>query len=196
MDGRRSRSRFAAEYHAARADAELGEVDPEHVWVLVVVRVQRKPPVDRGDRAQGPKYELATAGKDLDAGAHHGAGRHIREPARKVVPPADVAPDLGVLRNVGADRLVRDAEQVVEQPGELTRQPQHCTAGPVGEGHDADSVVGSHEDLRVEAREDPRVLDEVPAGVAAPEPQAHTRYPGIRLVVGLEHGGKRGGFEH
>src|SRR6266542_5374108 len=80
-------------------------------------------------RAQAPKHELATAGKDLDAGAHHGPGRHIREPARKVVPPADVAPDLGVLRNLGADRLVRDAEQVVEQPGELTRQPQHCTAG-------------------------------------------------------------------
>jgi hypothetical protein len=42
--------------------------------------------------------------------------RGIGEAAGKVVPAADVAPYLGVLWKVGADRLVCDAEQVIEQP--------------------------------------------------------------------------------
>jgi hypothetical protein len=49
----------------------------------------------------------------------------------------------------------------------------------------------------VEAVPDPVVTDGPDsAGLAAPEPQADARYPGIGLVVRLEHPGKRLGLEH
>jgi hypothetical protein len=57
------------------------------------------------------------AGEDLGSGAYHAPHTGIGEVAGKVVPAADVAPYLGVLRKVGADRLVWDAEQVIERPG-------------------------------------------------------------------------------
>ena len=36
----------------------------------------------------------------------------------------------------------------------------------------------------------------MPAGGTTPKRQSHARYPGIRLVSGGEHAGKRGGLEH
>src|SRR5918994_7994095 len=57
VDRGRPQARFLAEDDAAGADAELGEVDPEDVGVLVVVGVQEKALVQRGDWAQGSNHE-------------------------------------------------------------------------------------------------------------------------------------------
>ena len=66
-------------------------------------------------RSQEAEDELATADEDLYSSAHEAPYAYVCERAGKVVPTADVTPDLGALRDVGADHLVRDAEQVVEQ---------------------------------------------------------------------------------
>jgi hypothetical protein len=45
--------------------------------------------------------------------------------AATLVPAVDITPDLGALRDIGADHLVWYAEQLVEQAGRLNLQPQH-----------------------------------------------------------------------
>jgi hypothetical protein len=70
------------------------------------------------------------------------------------------------LWNVGLRHLVSDAEQVVEHPAEFGRQPQHRLSCPIGEGDDAGTVVGCHEDLRVEARRTQGEKSPSPWGIA------------------------------
>jgi hypothetical protein len=102
-----------------------------------------------------------------------------------------------VLRNIGADHRVGNAEQPRQQARDLGRQPVHSAPGPVGEGHHTDSVVGGREDLRVEAGQYPVVLDRKMATEVGPEePQSEARYPGIRLVLRLEHHRHRRRLEH
>lgn len=90
-----------------------------------------------------------------------------------------------MLRHVVAEDLVRDADQVAEQPSNLSRQPHQRLPGPVGERHHGDPVVGSEEDLGVEPRKYPLMLEgEMPAEVYPKESEPDTRDPGIRLIVG------------
>ena len=102
-----------------------------------------------------------------------------------------------MLWDIRAHDLGWDVEQLMQQALELCRHPRHRSTRPIREGDDADAVVGSREDLRVEAWQYPFVPDDaVPAGVAAEERKAHSRHPRIRLVLGLEHGCERRRFEH
>ena len=197
MDSRRPRSRFATEHDPRGAEAKLGQVDPEDAGILVVVRVEGKAPVHRGYRAQGPERQLTAPHEDLGAEAGEAPRLGIGQLGGNRVPAAELAPDLGMVRNVGTDHLIRDAEQLPEQPGDLSHQPDHRPAGPVGEGHHPDPVAWSHPDLRVEAGKDALVFDsEMRAEIAPHERQTYARHPGIGLVVGLEHGGQRRRIEH
>jgi hypothetical protein len=122
---------------------------------------------------------------------------HVGERAGEWVPAAEVGPDLGVLRHVGTNRLVRRADQVVEQSARLDRQPEPAHPRPVGERHDGETVVGGQEDLRGEGRHHALVLEHsMSPCVATEERQALARDPGVRLVLGLEHRGQRRGLEH
>src|SRR5215212_4130721 len=194
VECRGSQARLLAEDDAAGADAELGEVDPEDVGVLVVVGVQEKALVQRRYRAQGSKRELPAADKDLRAGDE--PLLHIAERATERVPTTEVAPELRVMWNIGPDHLVWDAEDMPEHPRDFSPEP--CLGAPrsIGEGHDTDPVVGGHRQLGAEAGHQPVVLDdEMTAYLAAEEGQADARQARIRLVVGGEHAGKRLRFE-
>jgi hypothetical protein len=96
VDGRRPHSWFCAEYDAAGA-TKRGQIDPEHVGVLDVIRVQGHASVQRWDRAQGPEQELTTSDDDLDPGPDR-EPRRIARVAGEPVPPTQVAPDLGAVR--------------------------------------------------------------------------------------------------
>src|SRR5215211_3549194 len=188
VDPRRRPRSVAAEYDPGRAQAVLGEVDPEDVRVIPVVGMQPKAPVQRRYRTEGSKHEPAAPDADLGSGAEHGPRLHVGPLGTRPVPTAEVAPDLGVLRAVRADAVTWGADQVAEQPLHLTRQPGGSVPGPVGEGHHADAVVGREEDLGVEPGDHALVLHGgMPAEIDPPEREAHTRYPWIGLVVRLEH---------
>src|SRR5204863_4215405 len=151
--------------------------------------VERKALGQGRDRVEKAKDELPTPSHDLRPGAEPQPRTRIRYRDGQRVPPADLAPDLGMLRDIGADTLGWDAEGVAQQLAEFGRHRHHRLTGPVGECQDADSIVGSHPDLRVEAGQNPLVLDSgMSAQVAAHESQTHTRYAGISLILALEHG--------
>jgi hypothetical protein len=98
---------------------------------------------------------------------------------------------------VGSHDLVRDAEQAAQQPAELGLQPHERSARPVGEGDDADAVVGSHQELGVEPWQHPFVPDDaMPARVAAEEREADPRQARVGLVVVLKHGRERRRLDH
>jgi hypothetical protein len=102
-----------------------------------------------------------------------------------------------VLRNIGADRLARHAEEPLEHAGDLRCQPVHPAPGAVGERHHTHSVARHKEDLRVEPGKNPVVLDRGMAVEVDPEEaQPEAWYPWIGLVVGLEHGGQRRRFQY
>src|SRR4029450_1586749 len=92
VDPRRWPSGVVSEEDAGGADAELGEVDPEDVGVLVIVGVEDKAPVDRRYRAQGSEHEPATPDQDLGASPEHGPHPQIGQRGRERVTAAEVAP--------------------------------------------------------------------------------------------------------
>lgn len=161
-------ARIPAEYDTGRPEPELGQVHPEDVGIIVVIRMERKPLIHSGDRAQPPKHEPTTTDEHLGSGADRQPGTRIRQPAGEPIPTADLAPHLRVVRNIGADHLVRHAERMPEQPHDFTGQPQHREPGTIRERDHAHPVVGNDEDLRGEARKNPAVLhSEMPADVDA-----------------------------
>ncbi len=81
--------------------------------------------------------------------------------------------------------------------GDRARRGQRAERPGAGERDDTGALARGEQQGGVEAGQDPVVTDGlVLAGVAAEEPQAHARYPGIGLVVRLEHGGERVGLQH
>jgi hypothetical protein len=106
--------------------------------------------VEGRDGAQGPEREPPAPDADLYSRAERGPRLHVGPLGPRVVPAAQVAPDLGVLRYVRADAGRWGADQVTEQPLRLECQPGRGVPGPVREGQHTDAVVGCQEDLRVE----------------------------------------------
>ena len=150
-------------------------------------------PAERGHR-EYPDHELAAAEKDLNTAAHHHPPPQIRYAPRKLVPTADLIPDLDGYR---CARLVWDVEQVVQQTPELGRHPRHRSTRPIREGDESDTVVGSHEDLRVEAWQYPSCpTTRCPPASLRKNARPMPAHPRIQLVLGLEHGCKRCRFEH
>ena len=117
--------------------------------------------------------------------AQKGLDPHVRERDGDPVSATQLAPDLRALGYVGADgrppaRRAAGRALRPSRPGATSPAP-----GPVGERHDADPVVGSEEDLGLEPRKGPLVLDDhVAAGVACKESQTDAREAGIGLVLG------------
>jgi hypothetical protein len=102
-----------------------------------------------------------------------------------------------VLRDVGADRFVGEAEDLPEQAGALGGQPEVRVHRPVGEGHHPHAVVGRQEDLGVEAGKRALVLDGCAAAeIDAKEGEAEARDPRVGLVLGREHARQGGRPEH
>jgi hypothetical protein len=136
VDSRRRLCSVAAEHDPGRVHAVRREVDQEDVGVVRVVGMQPKVSVKGRYRAQGPKHELATPDADLDSGAEHGPRLHVGLLGSRPVPAAEVAPDLGMLRHVGADAITWGADQVAEQPLRLPRRRQRRRAlQPVASFH-------------------------------------------------------------
>jgi hypothetical protein len=105
VDRGRPCHRFPAEDDPAGADAKPRQFDPEHVRILVVIRMQDKASVQRGYRAQGSENELTTSHYDFGPGAD-GEPRRIGYVGRESVPTAEVCPDFGVVWNIGSDPRV------------------------------------------------------------------------------------------
>jgi hypothetical protein len=103
-----------------------------------------------------------------------------------------------LLGDVGAHGVIGKAQEAAQdRVGDGRRCAERAERPGVGERDDTDALAGGEHHGGVEAAPDPVVTDgPVSAGLVAPEPQAHARYPGIGLVVGLEHRGKRPGLEH
>jgi hypothetical protein len=72
---------------------------------------------------------------------------HVGSLGTGPVATAELAPDVGALRNVAADALRRDPDQSAEQLFHLPSEPARRVPGPVRERHDADTVVWRQEDL-------------------------------------------------
>src|SRR6266511_5698794 len=60
---------FAAEYDTGRPETELGQVHPEDVGIIVVIRMERKALVHGGYRVEPSKHETATTEEHLGSGA-------------------------------------------------------------------------------------------------------------------------------
>src|SRR5579883_3382313 len=101
VDSRCPPCRVAAEHNSRRANAKRGEVHPEDVGVLLIVRVQGKAPVQRGEGAQTTQRQLTSPDEDLGSSADHHARAQVGERAGQLIPPAQIAPDRGVVRHIG-----------------------------------------------------------------------------------------------
>ena len=132
----------------------------EHVWVVLVVGMQRQATVEARDRRQRSDHQAPAAGEHLDTRGDRQTPAQVGDPGGQPVATANLRPDLGVVRDVGPHDLVGNAEQVTQQPRQLGLQPHERPLRPIGEGDDADAVVGGHQELGVEARNEPVVPDQ------------------------------------
>src|SRR6202162_1339121 len=99
MDSHRPALRLAAEDDSHRAEIKRGGVDPEDVWILLIVRVQYEAFVYRRNRSQNSKRQLTAPDEDLGSQADHGPQPRAGSTGRQLVPGAEIAPDLRVLRH-------------------------------------------------------------------------------------------------
>jgi hypothetical protein len=149
--------------------------------------MEDEPSAEGWDRAEGAEDQVSAPHHDLDAGTERQPGR-IAPHGGGSVPPAELVPDLGTLRHVAPDRVVGHVEHLPQQTSRLRPQPMHPPLSTVREGNHADPVKWGQEDLRVEAGEDPVVLErEVAANLGAEESEAETRDARIGLKLGCQH---------
>ena len=94
---------------------------PEHVRVTPVVGLERQPAVKRRDRRQEASHEPPATDEHLGSAAQHEPLAQVGATGREDVSAAELGPDLGVVRDVASQGLLRQAKQVAEQPSELDR---------------------------------------------------------------------------
>ena len=78
--------------------------------------MEGEPAVRRGYGAQGPERQLAAPHEDLGSQAGDSPRLVVGQLGGNRVPAAEVPPDFGMVRDVGANGVARDAEQLPEQP--------------------------------------------------------------------------------
>ena len=75
--------------------------------------MEDEPAKKRGDRTQDPDHQLAMPHQDLGAEPGQRFRLRVCPLGREPVPTADVAPELGTVRDIGPDGLGRDAKQLI-----------------------------------------------------------------------------------
>lgn len=113
----------------------------------------------------------------------------VTGPGSGLYQPADLAPGLGAGGDVGADRLIWEAEPATEERARERRRriPTVQTSG-VAENDDADLVLGSQNDRGVKAGHDAGLPDRLAAALLAElQRKPHARQPRVKLEVGLKH---------
>jgi len=116
MEGRRGCPPFRAEDDADGADPERGKIDTEHVGVTFVVGIQGEP-AQPGYRSLRMKHEPTASNDDLYSGDQPLI--HISPRAPQRVAATEVAPHLRAVGDIGSNRLVRSADHIAEDPGDL-----------------------------------------------------------------------------
>ena len=112
MDGRRAAGSIAAEHDAHARHPQPRQVEAEHVWVVLVVGVQRQATVEARDRGQCSDHQVPAADEHLDTRGYRQTPAQVGDPGRQPVAAANLRPDLGVMRDVGPHHFVGNAEQI------------------------------------------------------------------------------------
>ena len=186
-----------AERHAAAVEPVLGQIDAEDVRVVLVVGMKGKAPESPGiglsllASRRPPRANTSTAAPVIII-----ARTPVRRREGRTSPQMSphTSGCCGMSRRTSTSGT---PSSPAEHPSQPRRKPQRRRAADVGEGQDADAVVGGQEELRAEPRQDPPVLDEATAaGLGAEERKPDARNVRIGPVVRVEHGGDRLWLEH
>ena len=172
-----ARARLPSEAQPDLAHPERRQVESEREGIVLFHWLKRQATPQGGDRHPHAHHRPATPDEDLEPAGHSQPPTQIARREQDIA-TADLAPDLGMVRDIQPIGLPGHPEQAPAQLVHLGRKPSHGAARSVGERNDGQAIIRRHREVCVEAGQDTVVAQDAVAVCIGPEEgEADSREP-------------------